>query len=172
MEWFWWCLAALLLIQWNGIRQKKERIRKAKEEFNPKVELGGARFHDNGDLRRAGAFKGGGDALRVGWSPKGNRPIYYRGVGHALTVSCARWGKGIFLLIPALLSWANSVVCVDPKMELCAVTGRYGKNSGPSTSSIPSHGRRHARCGAGLALRRLQSLAGLRRKCGGLPCRL
>ncbi len=130
MEWFWWCLAALLLIQWNSIRQKKERIRKAKEEFNPKVELGGARFHENGDLRRAGAFKGGGDALRVGWSPKGNRPIYYRGVGHALTVSCARWGKGIFLLIPALLSWANSVICVDPKMELCAVTGRYRRRFG------------------------------------------
>jgi len=139
MEWFWWCLAALLLIQWNGIRQKKERIRKAKEEFNPKVELGGARFHENGDLRRAGAFKGGGDALRVGWSPKGNRPIYYRGVGHALTVSCARWGKGIFLLIPALLSWANSVVCVDPKMELCAVTGRYRRRFGRVYVLDPFH---------------------------------
>src|SRR5260370_41356304 len=108
MEWFWWCFLGLLLIHWIGKKQQQARIKTARQPPQFEVELGGARFADNKDLRRAGAFKRDRDALRVGWSPNGKRPIYYRGVGHALTVSAARWGKGIFLLIPVLLSWANS----------------------------------------------------------------
>lgn len=112
-----------------GKKQQQTRIKKS-YEFTPEVELGGARFADNKDLKRAGAFERDRDGLRVGWSPDGKRPIYYRGVGHALTVSAARWGKGIFLLIPPLLTWTNSVVVVDPKMELCAVTGQFRRRFG------------------------------------------
>src|ERR1700674_234364 len=46
-----------------------------------------------------------------------------RYVGHAddrhiLTVAGSRAGKGISLIVPALLTWPHSAICIDPKGEL------------------------------------------------------
>ena len=76
MEWFWWCLAALFLIQWIGIRQKKERIKNALKPPQFAIELGGALFAGIRELTRAGCFKRARDAIRLGFSPDGRRPIY------------------------------------------------------------------------------------------------
>jgi len=129
MEPFVWLFFVFLAFWWIGENQRRARIKRA-WQFEADDALAGATFAGIKELLRAGCFKRAGDALRVGFSPDGKRPIFYHGVGHLLTVSAARWGKGIFLLIPALLTWANSVVVVDPKMELCAVTGRFRRRFG------------------------------------------
>ena len=129
MEFFFLTLFIGFLWTWLRAEQRRERAKKA-YQFVADLRLAGARFADNLDLKRAGFFKRARDAIRIGWSPDGKHPIYYHGTGHLLTVSPPRWGKGIFLLIVALLTWANSVVVVDPKMELCAVAGRYRRRFG------------------------------------------
>jgi type IV secretion system protein VirD4 len=129
MEWFVWTCIVLFVIGCIRENLRKARIRRA-YQFQGDNALAGAVFAGIRELMRAGCFKRARDALRVGFSPDGKRPIFYHGSGHLLTVSAARWGKGIFLLIIALLTWANSVVVVDPKMELCAVTGRYRRRFG------------------------------------------
>jgi len=124
--WGWWLLflvVGVILVR----AEARARLKKA-YQFQPENTLAGARFADNGDLKRVGAFKGKG--IRVGWSPDGKRPIYYKGSGHLLSVAAPRTGKGVSLLIPALLQWAHSCIVVDPKMELCAVTAHGRRRFG------------------------------------------
>jgi type IV secretion system protein VirD4 len=58
-----------------------------------------------------------------------------RYVGHAddrhiLTVAGSRAGKGVSLIVPALLTWPHSAICIDPKGELATITAsRRGKGS-------------------------------------------
>ena len=44
---------------------------------------------------------------------------------HLVTLAGSRAGKGRSLIIPNLLSYPGSVVCIDPKGENAAVTARY-----------------------------------------------
>lgn len=44
---------------------------------------------------------------------------------HLVTIAGSRAGKGRGLIIPNLLSYPGSVVCIDPKGENAAVTARY-----------------------------------------------
>jgi type IV secretion system protein VirD4 len=129
MEPFGWLFLFCVFMLLLSAHQRKQAWKRA-NQFEPENTLAGAVFAGIKELRRAGCLKRARDALRVGFAPDGRHPIFYHGVGHVLTVSAARWGKGIFLLIIALLTWANSVVVVDPKMELCAVTGRYRRRFG------------------------------------------
>jgi type IV secretion system protein VirD4 len=115
------------------LARKKERVKKAWQAFEAEAgaALAGARFALDRDLRRAGWFKRGGEAIRVGFSPERGRPIFYNGSGHLLAVCGARWGKLLYLLAIALMTFTGSVAVVDPKMELLAVTGRYRRRFGP-----------------------------------------
>ena len=110
----------------KALRQKSV---KAAYEFTPENTLGGARFAGNDDLREAGLLKGKG--IPIGYSPDGQHAMHYPGKGHILTVAAARTGKGISLLINALLSWRGSCISIDPKAENAAVTAhrrrRFGK---------------------------------------------
>ena len=110
----------------KALRQKSV---KAAYEFTPENTLGGASFAGNDDLREAGLFKGKG--IPIGYSPDGQHAMHYPGKGHILTVAAARTGKGISLLINALLSWRGSCISIDPKAENAAVTAhrrrRFGK---------------------------------------------
>ena len=45
--------------------------------------------------------------------------------GHALTFGATRSGKGVNAIIPALLTYAGSVVVIDPKGENAWITGKY-----------------------------------------------
>ena len=49
---------------------------------------------------------------------------------HILTVAGSRAGKGISLIVPALLTWPHSAICIDPKGELATITAsRRGRGS-------------------------------------------
>lgn len=65
-----------------------------------------------------------------------DQPLYYRGESHLLLVAPPRSGKATDILIPLLLQYglgkphpdprqseATSVICIDPKGQLAAVTG-------------------------------------------------
>lgn len=58
-----------------------------------------------------------------------------RGVGsiddrHVLTVVGTRGGKGVSLIIPNLLTYDGSVIAIDPKGELAAITARTRRKKG------------------------------------------
>jgi type IV secretion system protein VirD4 len=49
---------------------------------------------------------------------------------HILTVAGSRAGKGVSLIVPALLTWPHSAICIDPKGELATITAsRRGEGS-------------------------------------------
>lgn len=52
----------------------------------------------------------------------------YQGDGHIISFAPTRSGKGIGLVIPNLLHYPGSVICVDPKGENYAITARYRSN--------------------------------------------
>jgi type IV secretion system protein VirD4 len=49
---------------------------------------------------------------------------------HILSVAGSRAGKGVSLIVPALLTWPHSAICIDPKGELATITAsRRGRGS-------------------------------------------
>jgi type IV secretion system protein VirD4 len=106
---------------------RKKRIAAA-YNFKPKNVLGGARFADNRDLRKAGLFRRVG--VFIGFSPDKLHALYYPGFGHILTVAAARAGKGATQIVNALLTCRESCICIDPKAENVAITGHRRKRFG------------------------------------------
>jgi type IV secretion system protein VirD4 len=64
-----------------------------------------------------GGFKHGGDILY----------LQHNGPEHLLTVAPTRSGKGVGIVLPTLLSWRESVVCLDIKGENWALTSGWRK---------------------------------------------
>lgn len=59
------------------------------------------------------------------WDGARNRAFYTDDDRHVLTIAGSRAGKGRSLILPNLLAYPGSVVCIDPKGENAAVTARY-----------------------------------------------
>lgn len=73
-----------------------------------------------------------GDGLIVGREDrKGGKLIRYGGEAHLLTLAPTRAGKGIGTVIPNLLSYEGSVLCIDPKGENTRVTASRRNELGP-----------------------------------------
>jgi type IV secretion system protein VirD4 len=71
---------------------------------------------------KPGLFLIGRDSLR--------RYVGHEDDRHILTVAGSRAGKGISLIVPALLTWPHSAICIDPKGELATITAsRRGRGS-------------------------------------------
>lgn len=87
---------------------------------------GSARWANLGDLKRAGLL--GQDGLTIGYMLQGSPqkaqsfPARYRGNQHLITVAPNRTGKGTSAIIPALLDYRGTVLCIDPKGENAFVT--------------------------------------------------
>lgn len=56
------------------------------------------------------------------WYPARKVPHWGIGEGHAICCAPSRSGKGIGFVIPNLLTWPGSVVCIDPKGENAFLT--------------------------------------------------
>jgi type IV secretion system protein VirD4 len=80
-------------------------------------------------MLRGGRTRTATKGVRIGFS-RSWQVLRYPGDGHLITVAPTRTGKGRDILIPALLEWPESVICIDPKGELCAVTGHVRKRFG------------------------------------------
>lgn len=50
------------------------------------------------------------------------RPLYYQGDRHLMTVAASRAGKGVSSVVPNLLTYEGSVLAIDVKGELAAMT--------------------------------------------------
>jgi type IV secretion system protein VirD4 len=88
---------------------------------------GSARFASGLELRPLGGPSG----LLIGRNLQSGKPLRYDGPGHLLTIAPTRTGKGVGTVIPNLLVADRSVICVDPKGENTAVTGRARARFGP-----------------------------------------
>jgi type IV secretion system protein VirD4 len=65
---------------------------------------------------------------------------------HVLTVSGSRSGKGTSLVVPQLIFWPGSAICIDPKAELATITAsrRSAVGSKWSLPMTPGEGEVHA----------------------------
>ncbi len=79
----------------------------------PRPLHGRARFASEREIRAAGLRAASG--LLVGL--KGGRPLCFGGAEHVIGYAPTRSGKGVGLVIPNLLNWPDSVVCLDVKRE-------------------------------------------------------
>ena len=94
---------------------------------------GSATFARPVDMHRAGLY--GRQGLIVG---KANgRLLRLNQPGHMLTLAPTRTGKGTTAVIPNLLDYPGSVVCVDIKGENVAIAGRRRRDFGPVLKFAP-----------------------------------
>lgn len=103
---------------------------------------GSARWAGKKDIERAGLTDIGnaekknetGGVIVGGWTDTEGTVHYLKHFGseHVLTIAPTRSGKGVGLVIPTLLTWTSSMVSIDLKGELWALTAgwrkKYAKN--------------------------------------------
>jgi type IV secretion system protein VirD4 len=87
---------------------------------------GDARFATRAEIRRAGLFAHEGILL----GRLGNRYLVLAGQQGALIAAPPRSGKGVGVVMPNLLNFPGSVVCVDIKRENWTLTAGYRAASG------------------------------------------
>ena len=89
---------------------------------------GSARFATDRETR---PLAQNGDGLLIGRDRKSGKPLRYAGPAHLLTIAPTRTGKGVGTIIPNLLDYPGSVICIDPKGENARITARYRAKFGP-----------------------------------------
>jgi type IV secretion system protein VirD4 len=117
-----------LISKSNANARRQKRV-KAAYVFDPEKTQASAGFASNTELERGGLLKSKG--IRIGFSADG-RVLRYGGAGHLLLVAAARTGKAFTVLVAAILSLGRkySLIVIDPKAELCAITGHYRQRFG------------------------------------------
>ncbi|KHA63818.1 type IV secretory system conjugative DNA transfer family protein [Sphingomonas sp. Ant20] len=88
---------------------------------------GSARFATDREARPLAQSEG----LLIGRDRKSGKLLRYAGPAHLLTIAPTRTGKGIGTIIPNLIDYPGSVVCIDPKGENARVTARQRARFGP-----------------------------------------
>ena len=71
------------------------------------------------------------DGLLIGRDRKSGKLLRYAGPAHLLTIAPTRTGKGVGTIIPNLLDYPGSVICIDPKGENARITARHRARFGP-----------------------------------------
>ena len=89
---------------------------------------GSARFATDRETR---PLAQNGDGLLIGRDSRSGRLLRYSGPSHLLTIAPTRTGKGVGTIIPNLLDYPGSVICIDPKGENARITARHRGNFGP-----------------------------------------
>jgi type IV secretion system protein VirD4 len=122
-------LLGLVMAANHHEKVKQMRRVKAAYTFNPAKTQASAEFASSADLERGGLF--GSKGIRIGFSQDG-KVLRYGGAGHLLLVAAARTGKALTVLVTAILSLGGkySLIVIDPKAELCAITGHSRKRFG------------------------------------------
>jgi type IV secretion system protein VirD4 len=96
---------------------------------------GDARFANRREILEAGLLDGEGIILGRwgGWGPFGGEFLRLPGQQGVALSAHPRAGKGVGVVIPNLLTWPDSVVCVDIKKENWTLTAGYRKRAGQRT---------------------------------------
>jgi len=67
-------------------------------------------------------FKGLG--VFIGKNKRGGKSLKINGKGHLITIAPTRSGKGVSAIIPNLLTYDGSIICIDPKGENTKITAK------------------------------------------------
>lgn len=89
---------------------------------------GEARFANLRDVTKAGLVATKGQGILLGRF--GGRYLTFGGTQHVLVTAPTRSGKGVSLVIPNLLTWPDSVVVLDIKLENYELTSKYRARHG------------------------------------------
>src|SRR3546814_4509662 len=73
-----------------------------------------------------------GDGLLIGRDRKSGKLLRYAGPSHLLTIAPTRTGKGVGTIIPNLLDYPGSFICIDPKGENARIPPRHRPRSAPA----------------------------------------
>ncbi|MBA4062236.1 MAG: hypothetical protein C0501_00755 [Isosphaera sp.] len=106
----------------------------ARRRRTPRKKAGSPPLPDDGSALFLG-WAGTDHAPTLGFNPTASRqaardPLTYAGDGHLMTVAPTGAGKGVGLIIPALLTYPGSVIVTDIKGENYQVTARYRRELG------------------------------------------
>lgn len=104
---------------------------------------GDARFARDREIRAAGLRAESG--IVVG--KKGSRYLIFPGSQHVLMAAPSRSGKGVGVVIPNLLSWRDSVVVLDIKLENWNITSKFRARCGQSVHLFNPASEDGATCG-------------------------
>jgi type IV secretion system protein VirD4 len=88
---------------------------------------GSARWATYREMQRAGLFAGEGIIL----GRFGREILRASGETHVLLIGPTRAGKGVSTIIPSLLTWPHSVLCLDIKGDDYDLTAGYRQTLGP-----------------------------------------
>ncbi|MDD9900369.1 MAG: type IV secretory system conjugative DNA transfer family protein [Alphaproteobacteria bacterium] len=108
----------------------------------PQPEFGSARWATRRDIAKADLFSQ--DGILLGKS--GGQYLVSDTPTHIMVIAPTRSGKGVGLVIPNLLNWKGSVICLDVKQENFKKTAGYRKEHGYDVfmwSPLDQNGRSH-----------------------------
>jgi type IV secretion system protein VirD4 len=117
-----WCVAALVAFL-PLLLCIAAAIRKA---ISGPPLYGDARFATSSEIRESGLL--GNDGIIVG--KRDNRFLTFDGQQFVLLYAPTRSGKGVSIVVPNLLNWADSVVALDIKPELWRITSGFRQAHG------------------------------------------
>ena len=89
----------------------------------PKPLHGSARLARAGEIARARLYKAGGHSILLGRHR--GRLLAFNGDLHPFLAAATGTGKGVGFVVPNLLHWAGSVICLDIKGENYSLTSGY-----------------------------------------------
>lgn len=122
------CFAAAGWLNHHARVEQRKRVIAA-YQFTPEKTQAGGDFATDDELKRGGLF--GKKGIRIGFSQSG-KVLRYGGASHLALIAPARSGKQLTVLTSAILSLSRkySLLVVDSKAELCAITGHFRKRFG------------------------------------------
>jgi len=110
--------------------------RGAKALMQPPTTFGSSRWATVEHLEDKTLLDQDGIILGSFFDGEKNRTITYTGDRHLLTSAPTRGGKGVSHIIPNLLSYAGSVLVIDPKAENLLVTAKARQDMGQEVLAI------------------------------------
>jgi type IV secretory pathway TraG/TraD family ATPase VirD4 len=124
---------------WGPNKKEREETFKKLASHNPPKNIETS-WATDAVMEALGLFEPNG--IPIGYSQESDRPIYYNGSTHGLTLGGTGDGKTTTQLLPMLLSDTlreTSVVCFDTMGELAAVSADYRRRFGPVHIVNPMH---------------------------------
>ena len=116
-------VSAFYYLYWKPKKEREAEAEKAKREL-----YGSAAWMSLDEGEAAGIAGANASGLLVG-THSGGQPLRYPGQAHVLTFAPTGSGKGVSAIIPNLLEYDGSIMCIDPKGENAAVTARYRRET-------------------------------------------
>lgn len=111
----------------------------------PKPLHGSARLARPGEIARARLYRAGGHAILLGRHR--GKLLAFNGDLHPFLAAATGTGKGVGFVVPNLLHWQGSVICLDIKGENYSLTSGYrGRVLGQRVlrfEPLEEHGRTH-----------------------------